>query len=119
TKALEMQRGAVKADAKITFADALTKWTQYQILTHERVSASETDRFIRYNCENLLTRRLSWIEEPQVIRVLERKMNAGRKAAANRLYAHLKSFFKWARKRKFIAVDPMLDVEKPWQGKAA
>lgn len=118
-KALELQRGAAQSVTKATFSEALEAWKKFQVTTHERVSAEATDRFVRFNCAHLLDKQLSEITEHQLRSLLEAKVEAGRKAAGNRLCAHLRTFFKWARKRKYIATDPMLDIDKPWQGKAA
>ena len=98
----------------ITFDKALTAYTKHQIVAHERIAAKETEKWMRFGFATLLTKNVQ-ITTSEIVKLLEAKRDHGHAPASNRLCAHIKTFFKYCRKRHHVVIDPALDIEKPWQ----
>ena len=118
-EALRSKANAAHEGIKVqTFDKALTAYTKHQLVANERIAAKETDKWVRFNCGSLLQKNCHEITKSELIKLLEGKRDGGHAPSSNRLYAHFKTFFKYCRKKGHVAVDPMLDVDKPWNPRA-
>jgi integrase len=63
------------------------------------------------------TRRISEITDSDVIRAIDQVANHA-PVAANRLHAVLSAFFGWAKGKRYVAVNPCTDLERPAEEKA-
>jgi integrase len=113
---------AGEANKSDTFKVAVADYIQHeQIGRHQNRSALETQQVMLASCGVWLTRPVATIRYQEIDKLLEllRDGNAELKPRpylANRLYSHLKDFFGWCVRKKKIAVSPMGDMEKPWNG---
>jgi integrase len=63
------------------------------------------------------TRRISEITDTDIIRAIDQVANHA-PVAANRLHAVLSAFFGWAKGKRYVAVNPCTDLERPAEEKA-
>jgi integrase len=73
----------------------------------------------------LLVQGAAWHDWPvadisrrHIHRLLDAIIAAGKPYSANRTYAALRTFFRWCSSREIVAQDPMLGIERPFDGEA-
>jgi integrase len=96
---------------------AAAQWASHQINVRNRVvkSVEATKRFILSSCKAWCGKPIATIREADIGAVLSAKRDSGKKHSANRLYAHLRSLFKWAKRNKLVPTNEALEIEMPWQ----
>ena len=124
-KAREAIKAAAKGidlksqDPKLSekFKACVEAWTtKEQIGRKARVSAAVVQRFVLSSTKQWHDRSAGTLRPKEIEDLLEAKRDAGKKYAANQLYAHLKTMFRYLAKKGIVQVDPMLKVDKPWNG---
>jgi len=103
------------------FEDVVADWSRYKIDAKARVAESTEDvkAWVLSCCDGWHGKPIAKLTYHDIRDVLAMKCDEGHKPAANALYRHLRSLFKYAwrhRGRTKLQENPMLDVELPWSG---
>jgi len=59
------------------------------------------------------------ITQGDIEATLDEVMDDGKRYEANRRWTALRHFFQWLKKRKIIAENPTIDIDKPWSGETS
>jgi integrase len=103
-----------------TFAAAVADYVaKFQVGKKQNRTWKETQRLLLVNCVEWRERPIADIARRDVHHLLDCIMQDGYGYSANRTYAALKTFFRWCASRDLIAADPMLGVERPFDGERA
>ncbi len=125
TKAIK-ERGGIKdgadpvAQKKAARSTGLTPETQFRDVLREFTDKyarprqrtwKETDRTLRVNCADWLTKPIASITEADVYGLLDGFVAEGQDAKARVTLAWLRTLFRWAAKRKIVKHSVMVDIE--------
>ena len=112
--------------SSVTKSDHFKAAVERYISGHQKgrklnVSADETQNVILRATTEWHSRPIATIRYNEVETLLERIRDGDddhkpRPYLANRVFSHLKDFFKWAVKSRLITVSPMSDMDRPWEG---
>lgn len=98
------------------FKSAINVWTQKEQLGRKQArSAHSTEGFVLSATRAWHARPIASIRDTEIEELLHVKREVA-PYSANRLHAHLATFFKWALRTKRIAVNPMAVMPRPWEG---
>jgi integrase len=95
---------------------------RYLIAQKEREYPEETRRILLKECDEWKLRPISSIRDDEIedllafVRDGDGKKQRGRPHLAVKLWAHLAALFNWCARKKKLADNPMVGVERPWEG---
>lgn len=99
------------------FKGAVKDWTRLEQIGRKRnKSAEESEAFILHSTKGWHVRPVAAIRKGEIEELLHIKRDMGHGYAANRLHAHLLTFFRWCVRTDRIAINPMAEMPKPWNG---
>jgi integrase len=114
-------RKAAEAIDDGTFLDDKTEET-FSVIFDEWLRRDQNGNRSKYNVENSIrnhvlptfkNRRFSDITRADIIRVLDKVVDAGAPIQANRVLAHLRRMFNWAVERGIIEQSPVAGIKAP------
>ena len=117
-KGLDPKRGDPARSSD--FKGAVEYWTKTeQIGRKGNKSAHECESFMLASTPAWHVRPIATIRKAEIEELLHVKRDSGRGYAANRLHAHLATFFRWCVRQERIVSNPMADMPPPWDGAEA
>jgi integrase len=104
-----------------TFKSCVEHWVKDRTAKKPRVSDEKVMQFVLGSTKAWHDRAVRTIRPKEIETLLADKRDNGRsgrgaKYAAVQLYTHLRTLFAWLAKHHNVEPNPMLKVEKPWQG---
>jgi integrase len=112
----DLDRGIDPREKPAEGADAVTavaeEWMKRKVARTR--TAHEVDRMLRKEIvEPWKKKRVSEIEKPDVLRVLDAIVDRGAPVTANRVLSIMKRWFGWAKERGYIETSPVADIKRP------
>jgi len=112
----DLDRGIDPREKPAEGADAVTvvaeEWLKRKVAGTR--TAHEVERMLRKEIvEPWKKKRMSEIEKPDVLRVLDRIVDRGAPVTANRVLSMMKRWFGWAKERGYIETSPVADMKRP------
>lgn len=98
------------------FKSAVEHWTEKEQVGRKQVRSSEqTMNFLLGSTRAWHARPVASIRKGEIEELLDTKRDQAA-YAANRLHAHLSTFFKWCLRTERISINPMAAMPRPWDG---
>ena len=112
----DLDRGIDPREKPAEGADAVTavaeEWLKRKVAGTR--TAHEVERMLRKEIvEPWKKKRVSEIEKPHVLRVLDAIVDRGAPVTANRVLSIMKRWFGWAKERGYIETSPVADIKRP------
>lgn len=99
-----------------TFEAILNLWIKIEQIGRKATkSAEEVRQFVTSSCRPWLSRPVHTISYQDIEGLLATKRETAPEAA-NRLHAHMRTMFRWAKRSQRLQSDPMYDMPKPFGG---
>lgn len=105
------------------FKVAVETYIKDRARAKENVSGAATQNVMLNNCKDWWFRPVATIRFQEIDTLLGSVRDGDEKSAlkprpylANRLYSHLKDFFRWCVRKKLAVLSPMAEMELPWRG---